>query len=209
MARYVSPGARVLEVGCAYGYFLELLRGRYPDSVGVDVSEVAVTAARDRGLDARAGDLLEVDVQGSFGAVCLWDTIEHLAAPDAVLRRATELLAPGGHVFLTTGDFGSLLARMQGLRWRQIHPPTHLFYFTRRSLARLCQRVGLKVLAFETVTVHRRLSSSLKGWEQRYPASRSARLARWLRLALPERVRDFDFPLNVGDTLFLAARKEP
>ncbi len=209
MTRYVRPGARVLEIGCAYGYFLELLQPQYPHAVGVDVSADAVAAARNRGLDARQGDLSETEVQGPFDAICLWDTIEHLAAPDAVLCRAVDLLAPGGHIFLTTGDFGLVLARVQGLGWRQIHPPTHLFYFTRTALTRLCERLGLRVLALETVTVHRRLSSSLRGWEQRYRGSRSARAATWLRHALPAAIRDFDFPLNLGDTVFLAARKEP
>ena len=185
MTRYVRPGARVLEIGCAYGYFLELLQPQYPHAVGVYVSADAVAAARNRGLDARQGDLSETEVQGPFDAICLWDTIEHLAAPDAVLCRAVDLLAPGGHIFLTTGDFGSVLARVQGLGWRQIHPPTHLFYFTRTALTRLCERLGLRVLALETVTVHRRLSSSLRGWEQRYRGSRSARAATWLRHALP------------------------
>ena len=207
MAHYLEPGVPVLEVGCAYGYFLDLLGTGYPGSVGIDVSGSAVAAARARGLDVREGDLSELDVRGPFGAVCLWDTVEHLPAPDAVLRRGVELLSPGGHLFLTTGDFGSWLARAQGLHWRQIHPPTHLFYFTRRSLTLLCQRVGLTVLALETVTVHRRLSSSLRGWQQRYPGTRSARVAGWLDRVLPARVREYDFPLNLGDTVFLAARR--
>jgi SAM-dependent methyltransferase len=208
MARYVRPGQPVLEIGCAYGYFLELLRSAYPASVGIDVSASAVAAARANGLDAREGDLIELDLQGPFGAVCLWDTVEHLAAPDAVLRRGVELLSPAGYLFLTTGDFGSWLARVQGLRWRQIHPPTHLFYFTRRSLTLLCQRIGLTVVALETVSVHRRLSSSLRGWQQRYPGSRSASVAGWLDRVLPTRLREYDFPLNVGDTMFLAARRQ-
>jgi SAM-dependent methyltransferase len=207
MARYVAPGTPVLEVGCAYGYFLRLLRPAHPGSIGVDVSTSAVAAARADGLDAREGDLLELDLRGPFGAVCLWDTVEHLPDPGAVLRRGVDLLSPGGYLFLTTGDFGSWLARAQGLRWRQIHPPTHLFYFTRRSLTLLCGRIGLTVVALETVTVHRRLSSSLRGWQQRYAGSRSARVAGWLHRMLPAGVREYDFPLNLGDTIFLAARR--
>jgi SAM-dependent methyltransferase len=206
--RYVAPGARLLEIGCAYGYFLDLLRRQYPQSVGVDVSSDAVASARRRGLDARDGDLLETDIAGPFDGVCLWDTIEHLTDPVAVMQRAVDLLSPGGYVFLTTGDLGSLLARAQGLRWRQIHPPTHLFYFTRRALTLLCGRLGVTVLALETVTIYRRLGSSLRGWEHRYRGSWSASVAGWLAAVLPERIRAFDFPLNLGDTVFLAARKD-
>jgi hypothetical protein len=57
------------------------------------------------------------------------------------------------------------------------------------------------------VSVHRRLSSALRGWQQRYPRSPSARVAGWLDRVLPARLREYDFPLNLGDTMFLAARR--
>ena len=126
LRRHVPAGGRVLEVGCAYGYFLDLIRKDYPGSVGVDVAAKAVADAARRGLDAREGDVREMSFDGLFDAVCLWDTIEHLAAPDQVLARCRELLRPSGHLLMSTGDFGSLLARAQGLNWRQIHPPSHL-----------------------------------------------------------------------------------
>src|SRR5262245_32583843 len=127
--QFVPAGGRILEIGCAYGYFLELIEKLYPRSVGVDVAAAAVAGARARGLDARQGEVLEMSFDESFDAVCLWDTIEHLPRPFEVLHRASQLLKAGGHLFLSTGDFGAWLPRWQGLKWRQIHPPTHLFYF--------------------------------------------------------------------------------
>ncbi|MEW6303379.1 MAG: class I SAM-dependent methyltransferase [Verrucomicrobiota bacterium] len=205
--RHEPPGGRLLEIGCAHGFFLELIQRDYPNPVGIDISEAAVGQARARGLDARAGDLLELPLDGSFDAACLWDTIEHLARPYEVITRAHELLKPGGHLFLTTGDFGSLLARMQGLRWRQIHPPTHLFYFTRQSLRALCSRVGLEVVEFRTVTVHRRFGSALQALARFHAATLSGRLASLALRALPTSLLAWGIPANLGDTMLLVARK--
>lgn len=205
--RHVPPGGRLLEIGCAYGFFLELIAQDYPNSVGLDVSEAAVAHARSLGLDARRGDLLATTLSGSFDAVCLWDTIEHLAWPAETIQRAASLLRPGGHLFLSTGDFGSLLARLQGLRWRQIHPPTHLFYFTRPALDALVRRMGMEVIGFTTVRVYRRLHSALRALDRFRGGSISGRCARGLLKLLPNRILRCDIALNLGDTMLLTAQK--
>ena len=205
--RRVPAGGRLLEIGCAYGFFLELIKEIYPGSVGLDVSVAAVNEATKRGLCARVGDPGDAGLDGSFDGACLWDTIEHLAKPLEVVVGCARLLRRGGHLFLSTGDFGSLIARTQGRRWRQIHPPTHLFYFTRNSLRQLCTRAGLEVLEFGTVTVHRRIGSSLQALERFHATSFGGRLARVLRARLPASIFQASLPLNLGDTLFLAARK--
>jgi SAM-dependent methyltransferase len=205
--RFVPAGGRILEIGCAHGFFLELIEQIYPASVGVDISAAGVAHARARGLDAVVGDVLTTNLTGRFDAVCLWDTIEHLPKPFETLRRARDLLQPSGHFFLSTGDFGAWLPRLQGLRWRQIHPPTHLFYFTRPALRALCQRVGLEAISFSTVCVHRRLRSALQALARFHSESASGGLAGALLRWLPARLLDWDVPLNLGDTLALVARQ--
>src|SRR5262249_30063275 len=116
-------------------------------------------------------------------------------------------LKGGGHLFLSTGDFGAWLPRWQGLKWRQIHPPTHLFYFTRPSLRALCGRVGVQVERFGTVRGYRRLGSALQALERCHGGAVTGRLAKVMLRALPRALVDWDVPLNLGDTLWLAARK--
>ena len=50
-----------------------------------------------------------------FDVITLWDIIEHLPSPCATLSAAAELLEPGGHLVLTTGDASSAVARHSGL----------------------------------------------------------------------------------------------
>lgn len=208
LRQHVPAGSRVLDIGCAYGLFLKMIAPEYPDPVGIDPCEDAIGFVRERGFQGFVGSIETVDLKGEFAAICLWDTIEHLPDPIRTIKKALEHLAPGGTLFLTTGDFGSTWARMQGMNWRQIHPPTHLYYFTRKSLTALCHQLGLESPQFGTVTVHRRLGSALDNLARLKAGTWKGSLARWSQKLLPRFLQDWGFPLNLGDTLKMAARKK-
>jgi SAM-dependent methyltransferase len=114
LARY-KPHGRLLEIGCAFGFCLELARERW-DATGIDISAHAVEHAVGKlGLRAVAASYLEHDVPPeSLDVICLWDTVEHLDRPDAFLEKAARELKPDGILALTTGDIGSLNARLRG-----------------------------------------------------------------------------------------------
>jgi 2-polyprenyl-3-methyl-5-hydroxy-6-metoxy-1,4-benzoquinol methylase len=137
----------VFEIGCAYGFFLALAREHFGRVEGIDISADAVRYASETlGLRAYARDFLQHDLRERPDVVCLWDTIEHLERPDLYLEKLSCLMAPGSLIALTTGDIGSVMARLRGARWRQIHPPTHLHYFSKRTLARLLGKYGFDVV---------------------------------------------------------------
>jgi hypothetical protein len=91
----------------------------------------------------------------------MWDTIEHLEDPGAYLAEIARVLPDAGLLALTTGDIGSLLARFQGPRWRQIHPPTHLWYFSRETLGRALERFKLDVIWCRRVGVARSIGQTI------------------------------------------------
>jgi SAM-dependent methyltransferase len=148
LLRYVPhpQTKRLFEIGCAYGFFLDVARGCFANVAGIDISrDAAAHAAGTLGLTVFAGDYLECDITDPADVICLWDTIEHLAQPHLYLERAAMHLTDGGVLALTTGDIGSMMARLRGARWRQIHPPTHLHYFSRDTLERLLRRHGFEI----------------------------------------------------------------
>ena len=146
MERHGAGGGSLLEVGCAHGFFLAEAAARFPRVHGLDVSASAVTAARERlGVSAEAADVCTHRPSAPYDVVCLWDTIEHLQHPDRYVGKVAAEMAPGGVIAVTTGDISSRVARWRGAKWRQIHPPTHLHYFSRQSLTRLLERCGFAV----------------------------------------------------------------
>jgi SAM-dependent methyltransferase len=95
----------VLDLGCGPGRHVVALAAHGKRALGVERSTVAVRIARFRGADVIAGSLWG-DVPGGT----TWRTILLLdgnigigGAPAALLRRAAELLAPGGLIVVETG----------------------------------------------------------------------------------------------------------
>jgi len=149
--RRFRAGGRLLELGCAYGFFLDEAKRAGFDVHGVELAAAAAAAARARGLDVETGiaDAAYLERIGQVDVVVLLDVIEHLEDPRATLAAALRHLDPGGIVVVTTGDFGSLAARLAGRAWRLMTPPQHLWFFTRASMERLAASLGLRVVAFD------------------------------------------------------------
>ena len=206
MARYGPLRDNLLEIGCAYGLFLDEARPFFSSLVGVDVCEGPVDVGRRTfDLDLRCGDFVAMDLPPeSFDTICLWDTIEHLPNPREFVDAARRLLKPDGHFYLTTGDAGSLMARVRGRRWRQIHPPSHLQYFSRRTIVELLRRCRFEVIGIETAAYHHTV----------YDILASVRL----RGGLPATLTDLGLGpfgaitrrlgswIDLGDIMFVAAR---
>lgn len=206
LERFCEPAThrKLLEIGCAYGLFLDLARSRFDHVAGIDITDEGVRFARSTlGLDVMQGDLVTTDWTGhSYDVVCAWDTIEHLERPDEYVRIAASLMPPGGLLALTTGDIGSLNARVRGDHWRLIHPPTHLHYFSVPTMTRLLERFGFEVVHLEHCGAFRRVGNMLHNvialrWGQHRLGTRLAQS--W--------VGRIQFYVNLFDVMYVIARK--
>ncbi len=192
----------VFEVGCAYGYFLEEMSGKVRNAAGIDISTHAIAKARERGLAAIAGDYLSHRIAAPVDLVAMWDAIEHVEHPDRFVRKAASDLKPGGLFALTTGDIGSLNARLRGRRWRMIHPPTHLHYFSVATVSRLLDAAGFDVVHVSHPGNSRELRSILHF----ILALRLGRDELYRRVE-KSRLLDLRLSLNLFDIMFVVARR--
>lgn len=154
---------RLLDVGCAYGFTLEVARERGWEIAGVEASPPAAAGTATR-LGVRVEpDLFAARFPGqAFDAVTLWDVIEHLPDPRAALLEVARLLVPGGICSVVTPDGGSLAARVLGARWEERQKmPEHIFFFHRRSLAALLRACGFELLEWATVGKRMSLDETL------------------------------------------------
>jgi len=146
--RYRGTG-KLLEVGCAYGFFLQEAK-RYFSVRGIELADDAAAYCRRHGLAVETGTVDEVERGGGpFDVIVLLDVIEHLPDPRATIAALARALAPGGVILLTTGDFASLAARAFGSAWRLMTPPQHLWFFTSRSMERLAAGAGLEIASLD------------------------------------------------------------
>ncbi|MCA1815111.1 MAG: class I SAM-dependent methyltransferase [Acidobacteria bacterium] len=206
LRRFLDPSRhkRLLEIGSAYGFFLEEARALFESVEGIDITGAGIAHARERfQLDVTLGDFLSHDYGARrFDVVCMWDTIEHLREPQRFVEKIASLTERGALLALTTGDIESLNARLRGRRWRLIHPPTHLHYFSRRTIARLLAAHGFDVVYNRPCGFYRSLDNV---------AYNVFVLRHNLRLphALLRRagVARLGFYLNLSDIMYVIARR--
>jgi 2-polyprenyl-3-methyl-5-hydroxy-6-metoxy-1,4-benzoquinol methylase len=127
----------VLDVGCSTGAFLVALQSRFPGNyqvAGTDVAGPALDYADKMGIPVIKHPFSEHDFgTRRFDAITFWAVMEHLANPAEFLRKAADILSPGGHCFILVPNMRSLAVRLLGPRYRYVMPE-HLNYFTDHSL---------------------------------------------------------------------------
>ena len=100
------PNARVLDIGCGAGEFLNFLRNHDVPAMGIDLDAHEVERAKERGLTAVLAEATEylTHCNEQFSAICLFQVIEHV--PPGLIRPLIEAcakaLAPGGALLIET-----------------------------------------------------------------------------------------------------------
>jgi SAM-dependent methyltransferase len=140
---------RLIEIGCAYGFLLDEAKS-YFEVAGIELADEAAARCRHHGLNVLTGTATAENLGrlGNADVFVLLDVLEHLPDPFDTLARCASHLNSGGVIVLTTGDFGSRVARLAGARWRLMTPPQHLWFFTEESLRRWARRAGMHIEEF-------------------------------------------------------------
>ena len=204
--RFAPPGCALLDVGANLGHFIQQAQQQYK-AIGIEPSAAVVAWGREHLNVCLEQGSIEADnpaYVGRFGAVTLFDVIEHLPDPRAALQRSRRYLANGGHLFITTPDAGASVARVLGAHWYYVDLLEHISLFTTANLTRLLNECGFRVIARRTIGRRYRLSYIERRLGQ---LSRDSLLLRAAHVAsLPlRRAGDARITLNLGDVAGIVA----
>lgn len=138
--RLLQPGARLLDVGCGTGYFLERAQGLY-ETAGVDPSPIAVGMCTRRRLrSVRLGSA--TDLSGfdgdRFDLITLLDVIEHVDDDVLALSTAASKLGQGGRILVTVPAFQFLWTSHDDVN-------QHRRRYTSGRLRRAMESAGLSI----------------------------------------------------------------
>lgn len=135
LARHARPGSTLLDVGIGSGAFLDDARAQGFEAKGIDVNPVALDLLRSK-------DLLAESPRG-FGAVTFWDSIEHIAEPERLLRR----IERDATVLVALPIFENLDSVPSSKHYK---PGEHLYYWTRDGFVEWMAAYGFRLLEEST-----------------------------------------------------------
>lgn len=145
--REYKQTGRLLDLGCATGFFMEVAKNDGWDCFGVDVSKFASNHGKNKlGLNIFHGTLENAKFENNyFDVVTMWDYIEHSSNPLDELQEVNRTLKWAGIIVLTTPDINSLTARVFKNRWVSFKPEEHRCYFSERTIAQILEMAGFKI----------------------------------------------------------------
>ena len=152
LERLLPGRGRLLDFGCAAGYFTETAARRGWDAVGVDLGKWTKDAAARRGFHGiRVGPLEGMGfAPGTFDIVNASQVFEHLSAPRQMLAELAALLRPGGLLAVDVPNYHTLSILLGRDDFASNTPPQHLNYFTPRTLRALLRSGGLRTVRVGT-----------------------------------------------------------
>jgi SAM-dependent methyltransferase len=198
----VSRGG-LLEIGCGNGFFLDvaLERGfRYVR--GVEPSVQAVESASESTRSLIVADLMRPGLfpRSRFDVVCMFQVLDHLTDPRAIVSECFEVLSPGGFVLCVNHNFEAFSARLMRER-SPIVDVEHTYLYSPATMRALFSSCG-----FETRVATAAVNSTRFGHLARMLPVGAAIRGPFLNLLEKSRAASIPLRLPIGNLLFIAQK---
>lgn len=143
---------RVLEIGSAWGWFLEAAARRGARVHGIEPEEANAQQARALGFPVEIGLFPDgLADKGPYDIIVFNDVLEHIPGPGDAMQEVARLLKPGGLAVVNLPSSNGTLYRVAGLMdgvgfsgpfermWQKGFPSPHISYFNPANLRRLVE----------------------------------------------------------------------
>ncbi len=206
--QYIKKG-KILDVGCATGYFLETAKEKGFDPFGVEFSEYSSAIAKKKfGEDNIFWGTLETSHfnDNMFDVIAMSDLIEHVRIPEQTLSKASKLLSDNGVIMIMTPDARSLSNMLMKKKWTH-YKLEHFFYFSKKSIICVADKCGLSVVHFE---------KSKKALNFEYLHTQYKVYKHWLLtpainflyFIFPKKLRSKNFYFSIGEMVVILKKKQ-
>jgi SAM-dependent methyltransferase len=150
---------KLLDVGCAHGWFLEKAK-EYYDILGLEPDHFVASRTQKRGLPVREGYFPDaLSAEEKLDVIIFNDVLEHIPNVQKILEECRLHLEAGGVVVVNAPDrrggiyrLSKILARLGQpgafrRMWQYGLPSPHLYYFDKNSIDRLAIASGFSIIA--------------------------------------------------------------
>ena len=156
MLAMVGKGKRVIDFGCATGYFAKLLSQEDCEVTGVEINPEAAKLAEQYCKRVIIADLDNTDIKSIIGGevfdvITFGDVLEHLKDPWTFLSSVKDILTPNGYVVASVPNIAHGAVRLALVEGRfeyvelGLLDSTHIRFFTYDSLHDLFESTGYAI----------------------------------------------------------------
>lgn len=139
---------RLLDVGAGTGYFVREAVTQGFDASGVEpalANPRHVVDGLDQGRNLR-GTFEDLSDPRPFDVITLWDVVEHVEEPYALLGEAYARLNKGGWLIVETGNYQSRRRITRGTSWWAYHVE-HRWYLSPPSIEMMLRDIGFSTIS--------------------------------------------------------------
>lgn len=203
--KYQVSKDHLLEIGCGNGFFLEEARAQgFAQVSGVEPGQDAIQRAAPEIRDRIVCDMMRPGLfaEETFSLICMFQTFDHIAEPNALLGECFKVLKPGGMLLFLNHNVEAISARILKEK-SPIIDIEHTYLYSPKTIRQLFGKHGFATLEVKPAWNIIRLYSLLR----LIPLPKSAKqkiLAKIENSALG-RIR---FRLPLGN-LYIIAQKPP
>ena len=149
----------LLDIGCAFGPFLEAARVSGYLPVGLDVSQEAVDyVIESLGIEGHCSAFPAINAKGMesrvFDTVSMWYVIEHFEHIAPVLEKVSSLNAAKGIFCFSTPNYRGISSRHSRRTFLQNSPADHWTIWSAKSAKKLLEKYGYKIRRIRSTGIH-------------------------------------------------------
>jgi 2-polyprenyl-3-methyl-5-hydroxy-6-metoxy-1,4-benzoquinol methylase len=143
----VVEGGSWLDIGCGSGHLLRRAQDSGFHAIGIEPGGWGQIAAAHKNINVIQGFLTPDTFDRRFDVISATDVVEHLPDPVSFFRLMASYLQVRGHIVITIPFADSFEAKLMGIRWDMVEPPTHSQFFSRLSLKLALRLAGLESIS--------------------------------------------------------------
>lgn len=166
--RKLNPGDTILDIGCAFGPFLDACKDAGLSPFGIDPSREGVNYVNSK-LKIPAVNTLfplesAIEMPSPFDSVTMWYVIEHFCDLGTVLEEINKLLKKGGVFAFSTPNVAGISGKRSIKKFYRNNPTDHFTLLSPKSARKVLKKYGFKVYKINVTGHHPgRFGSWVKG----------------------------------------------
>jgi len=152
LLQLAKPTGKFLDIGSGNGIFLHVAKQHNLSIVGIDRSPTIRKYLQKQGNIIY--NSLDKIANNSINAITIFDVIEHNRNPQKLLNSISLKLVDNGTLMITTPNSSGFSGRLIKNTFWRMHIGEHYFILNPKSLVKLLNNAGFRLVRLRTNTIH-------------------------------------------------------